>query len=213
MSLFIKGSLIGFLVAMPIGPIAILCIQRTLLRGQLSGIFTGLGVACADAVYGSVSAFGLSFVYNFIERQQLLIRVLGALLLLFIGIKTLMTKEFTSPSINVPLKTHDYKTSLFKSFSSAFFITLTNPLTLFLFTGILSWLNIDIDQETAFNSISLVFGIFLGSFAWFFILSTIVNMFKNKFSFSYLKWLNIISGLAIIIFAGLILVSIIFIQK
>jgi threonine/homoserine/homoserine lactone efflux protein len=213
MSLLLAGLLIGFSVAMPIGPIAILCIQRTLLRGQLSGILTGLGVSCADAVYGSVSAFGLSFVYNFIERQQLLIRVLGALLLLFIGIKTLLTKEFTSPTLNVPVKANDYKMSLFKSFSSAFFITLTNPLTLFLFTGILSWLNIDIDQETAFNSISLVFGIFLGSLAWFLILSSIISIFKNKFSFSYLKWLNIISGLAIIIFSGLILISIIFIKK
>ncbi|MDR3646851.1 MAG: LysE family transporter [Candidatus Babeliales bacterium] len=212
MSLFLAGVLIGFSVAVPVGPIGILCIQRTFLRGQLSGIFTGLGVACADAVYGSVAAFGLSFVYNFIEKQQLIIRILGALLLLIIGLKNLLTKEFKSPAINEPLKT-DYISNLFNSYSSAFFITLTNPLTLFLFTGILSWLNIDIDQETAFNSASLVFGIFLGSFLWFFILSSLVVMFKKRFSFSYLKWMNIISGLAIILFAVMILLSILFINK
>lgn len=211
MSLFLKGSLIGFLVAIPFGPIGILCIQRTLLKGHLAGIMTGLGVACADAVYGSVAAFGLSFVYNFIEKQQLLIRILGALLLLIIGFMTLFTKEFITPVINESKKNKEYnKTNLFYSFNSAFFITLTNPLTLFLFTGILSWMDIDIDQETMFNSLSLVFGIFLGSFVWFTTLSSIVSLFKNKFSFVYLKWMNILSGLAIIAFAILILASVIF---
>lgn len=207
MTFLLIGLLIGFLMAMPVGPVGILCIQRTIFNGQLSGILTGLGVACADVVYGSVAAFGLSFVYNFIERRQIIIKLIGAILLLIIGFKTLKTKKFKSE-----VSVDSDKLSLFNSFSSAFFITLTNPLTLFLFTGMLSWFEIDIDQATPFNSMTLVLGIFLGSFLWFLILSLIVNMLKRRFSFTYLKWMNNVSGSAIVLFSLLIFISIFFKQ-
>lgn len=196
MNLFITGCLIGFSVAIPIGPIGILCIQRTLLYTQLAGILTGLGVASADAIYGYIAAFGLSFIYNFINSQQFNIKMMGSLLMLFIGLKTVSMKNFGSNLIRLPSKV-----GYLRDYTSALILTLTNPMTLFLFTAIFSWFGIDIERESFNHCMLLVLGIFTGSFSWFLTLSTIVNLFRNKFSFLYLLWLNKISGISIIIFS------------
>lgn len=89
---FIKGLLIGFCIAAPVGPIGLLCIQRTLNYGRLSGLFTGLGAATADAFYGAIAAYGLTLVSNFLVGQQFWFKSVGGLFLLYLGYVTFISK-------------------------------------------------------------------------------------------------------------------------
>src|SRR5438477_6261314 len=91
-SFFARGLLIGFSIAATVGPMSVLCIQRTLNRGQLYGLVSGLGIATADGVYGSIAAFGLTLITNFLVSEQMWIHLIGGLFLIYLGIKTIITK-------------------------------------------------------------------------------------------------------------------------
>src|SRR5512136_2012742 len=92
LSLVLKGILIGFSIAAPVGPIGVLCIRRTLAEGRASGLVSGLGAASADAIYGCVAGFGLTFISNFLVSQQVWLRLLGGVFLCYLGFKTLLAK-------------------------------------------------------------------------------------------------------------------------
>src|SRR5262249_25510452 len=124
--LFLKGCIIGFSIAAPVGPIGVLCINRTLKAGLLAGLLSGLGAALADAFYGCIAGFGFVVVSNFLLSQQTLIRILGGLFLIYLGLKT-----FISKPINKSLQ--DKANTLWQDFISTFFLTLTNPATILAF--------------------------------------------------------------------------------
>jgi len=91
-SFLLKGLIIGFSIAAPVGPIGVLCIRRTLTGGRASGLVSGLGAASADAIYGCIAGFGLAFISNFMISQQAWLRLIGGLFLCYFGLKTLLTK-------------------------------------------------------------------------------------------------------------------------
>ena len=91
--LFFKGLVVGFLISTPVGPIGVLCIQRTLNKGRLHGIVSGLGAATADAIYGFVAAFGLTFVSNFLVKEQLWLRLVGGIFLCYMGVRVFLFKS------------------------------------------------------------------------------------------------------------------------
>src|SRR2546421_630761 len=92
LNFLLKGLLIGFSIAAPVGPIGVLCIQRTLDRGRVYGLVSGLGAATADGFYGVIAGFGLTFISSFLVSQQVVIRLVGGLFLLYLGLKTLLSK-------------------------------------------------------------------------------------------------------------------------
>src|SRR4030067_3601520 len=92
MVFLMKGILIGFSIAAPVGPIGVLCIRRTLAKGQLHGLVSGLGPATADAVYGCIAAFGLAFISDLLVQQQLGLRVVGGAFLCLLGVRTILAK-------------------------------------------------------------------------------------------------------------------------
>src|SRR3989442_11638170 len=89
---FLRGFLFGLSIAASVGPMSLLCIQRTLTKGQLYGLMSGLGVATADGVYDSIAGFGLTVITTFLVSQYIWIRVIGGVLLIYLNIKTLLTK-------------------------------------------------------------------------------------------------------------------------
>src|SRR5262245_29758963 len=121
-SFFIKGIILGFSIAAPVGPIGILCVRKTLQFGRLSGFFSGLGAAAADTVYGIIAAFGLTFISNLLLAGQFWLRLLGGLFLIYLGLKTFLSKP---PK---PENALSHKT-LVGDFVSTFFLTMTNPMT------------------------------------------------------------------------------------
>jgi len=195
---FLKGIAIGFLMAIPIGPIGIMCIRKTLTEGRLSGLIIGLGAATADLFYGCVAAFGLTVTSDTLTNQRIWIRIVGGALLFFLGIKT-----FRAHPKDPKVKTTG--SGRLRSYFTVVFLTLTNPLTIFAFIAVFAAFGLG-DGLSFFSAIVLVAGVFIGSCLWFFLLTSGTILFRKKLDLVGLKWVNKIAGILIII-SGLIAIG------
>ena len=203
--LFLKGLLIGFSIAAPVGPIGVLCIRRTLADGRAAGFVSGLGAATADAFYGSVAGFGLAFISGFLISQGTWLRLLGGVFLLYLGIKTALAR----PADPAPGEIAPPRASgLLGAYASTFFLTLTNPLTILSFAAIFAGLGIGSQPGGGFRSPALlVLGVFSGSGAWWFLLSGAASWMRGRLGGRGLQWVNRISGIVILAFGLAALVS------
>lgn len=197
--LFIKGVLIGFAIAAPVGPIGVLCIRRSVADGRIYGFVSGLGAATADAVYGAIAAFGLTVVSGFLVEQQAWLRLLGGLFLLYLGVRTFfaaVTDEVTSSR----------RETLWGAYGSTFVLTLTNPLTILSFAAIYSGLGLT-GQGGGLEAGVMVLGVFCGSATWWFFLSLTSGMFSTRVTPRSLRWINRLSGVIIVGFGMAALTS------
>jgi len=199
----LKGLLIGFSIAAPVGPIGILCIKRTLSSGRLMGLVSGLGAASADALYGCVAAFGLTFIANFLINQQLWLRLVGGLFLCYLGIKTFISNPSTEA-------VQPQQLTVLGAYGSTFFLTLTNPVTILSFAAIFAGLGLAEGGINYASAAAIVLGVFLGSAAWWFFLSGITSLFRERVSVNGLRWVNRISGLIILGFGITALITVLF---
>ena len=198
--LFIKGFIIGFSIAAPVGPIGILCIQRTLSGGNIQGLVTGLGAATADALYGFIAAFGLTFISNFLVDQSLWFRIIGGLFLCYLGIRAFF-KKTREQTVSLADST------VLSAYGTTFFLTLTNPMTILFFAGVFAGLGI-VSESIHYASAGLmVIGVFTGSGAWWLFLRNAPCIFRNKISESKLAIVNKISGIIIVAFGVAALIS------
>jgi threonine/homoserine/homoserine lactone efflux protein len=202
-SLFLRGLLIGFSIAAPVGPIGVLCIRRTLTDGRLSGLVSGLGAATADAIYGCVAGFSLTFISSFLVGQQLWLRLFGGLFLLYLGIKTLLSKPAEQAA-------KADGTGLLGAYASTFLLTVTNPLTILSFVAIFAGLGLANTSGSYVSALILVLGVFLGSALWWFLLVGGVGLFRTKFNTQGLLWVNRISGMIITVFGVIALAGLIY---
>ncbi len=203
--IFIQGLIIGFSIAAPVGPIGILCIRRTLAEGRQSGFVSGLGAATADAVYGCIAGFGLTFIATFLIEQSQWLRLIGGGFLLYLGIRTFLSRPSPVDNSSSSL---DGSVNLTGNYLSTFFLTLTNPLTILSFAAIFAGLGVGSTSSGDYASaVILVAGVFLGSGSWWFLLSGTVGLVRQRFNPNYLVWVNRISGLIIIIFGVVAIVS------
>ncbi len=127
---FIKGLILGFSIAAPVGPIGILCIRRTLQYGRLSGFCSGLGAAAADTFYGIIAAFGLTLISDFLLEKRIWLHLIGGLFLIYLGWRTFFSKP-VEKNQKIPHKTFT------SDFFSTFFLTISNPLTILAYIAIL----------------------------------------------------------------------------
>jgi threonine/homoserine/homoserine lactone efflux protein len=185
---FIKGFFIGLSIAAPVGPIGVLTIKRTLIEGRLSGFVTGMGAAFADAAYGAVAGFGLIAISSFLISQEFAIKLIGGLFLVYLGIKSFLSKPATKEA-TVASK------GLLNNFISTFFLTLTNPSTILSFIAIFAGLGLASSTADYSSSTAIVLGVFIGSALWWFILSSIVSYFRQKITPERLVWVNRLSGI------------------
>ena len=193
--LFLEGIIIGFAIAAPVGPIGVLCIRRTLAEGRASGFVSGLGAATADAVYGAIAAFGLTLVTDFLLGGASWLRLVGGAFLLFLGVKTF----FARPAERAA---EARGRGLLGAYASTFFLTLTNPTTILSFVAIFAGLGVGAASD-ALSAALLVLGVFLGSAAWWLVLSGGTGLFRSKLSTSGLRWVNRVSGTIIAAFGVL----------
>jgi len=197
---FLRGMIIGFSIAAPVGPIGILCIRRTLAEGPTSGLISGLGAATADAIYGFIAGFGLTVISNLLIRQQIWLRLLGGGFLCYLGMKTFFTGPL-EPSSSLKGK------GLIRVYISTFFLTLTNPMTILSFMAIFAGLGVGSMSRGYFPAGLLVAGVFIGSALWWLFLSNGVGLFGKKFNLAGLRWTNRISGIIITTFGVWALLS------
>jgi len=192
--IFLKGLAFGFILAATVGPMWILCLRRTLAFGAASGLASGLGIALADGLYGAVAAFGLTVISGFLLGHAFWIGLVGAAFLIYLGVKTLMSR----PS---ELQTETKDQGLLKDFLSTLALTLANPPTILAFAGIFAGLGlVSTADYTAAALITL--GVFLGSSCWWLMLACTAGSLRQRIGPKMIRSINVISGMSILGFAG-----------
>ena len=191
---FLKGLFIGFSIAAPVGPIGLLCIQRTITHGRKSGLVSGLGAATADGFYGLVAGLGLTAVSALLMSMQVWVRLVGGAFLLYLGVKTLLS----SPPANAATS---MRRGLLSDYISTVFLTLTNPMTILSFAAVFAGVGLLSSSRDFVSAIALVAGVVLGSSSWWLALSGGISFFKARFTERSLKIVNTLSGAILIVFA------------
>jgi len=184
----IRGLLTGLIIAAPVGPVNVLCIQRTIEKGWFSGIVSGLGAAAADTIYGSIAAFGITLVIDWLIREQFWIRLIGGFVLVGIGVWYYCKQPGSLQE--------DGRKSTHSDFVSTFLLTLTNPTTVLSFIAVLAVLGMS-ERRHWWMTLFLVAGIFTGSMTWWLILTGVVNRLRDKITDRTMRWMNRIAGMAI----------------
>jgi threonine/homoserine/homoserine lactone efflux protein len=198
LGLIFKGLVLGASIAAPVGPIGVLCIRRTLANGFRSGLVSGLGAATADAIYGTIAAAGLTLVADFLVRQQVWLGLLGGGLLIYLGIKTLQTAPHSAESAAG-------KDSTGGNYFSTLLLTLSNPMTIFMFAAIFGGMSVQTGAVYRFNAFLLVLGVFSGSALWWLSLSAAVTLLREKVNARLMVWVNRLAGAVITGFGALVL--------
>jgi threonine/homoserine/homoserine lactone efflux protein len=171
--------------------------------GNLQGLVTGLGAATADALYGFIAAFGLTFISNFLVDQSIWFRLIGGLFLCYLGVRAFLKKP-QEQTVSVANSTN------LSAYGTTFFLTLTNPMTILFFAGIFAGLGV-VSQSIHYASAGLmVIGVFTGSAAWWLLLSGATGIFRNKINESKLALVNKISGFVILAFGMAAILSTVF---
>jgi threonine/homoserine/homoserine lactone efflux protein len=186
--LIFKGLMAGLAIAAPVGPVNVLCASRTLSKGRASGLLSGFGAASADALYGAIAGFSITFVINFLVREQFWIRTVGGILLVGIGIV-----YFQKPCTPIRKETNE---SSHSDYVSTFLLTLTNPTTVLSYLAVLAAMGMAEPRNWWLNFL-LVGGIFFGSMSWWVILVMLVDRLRDRFNEAAECWMNRIAGVAI----------------
>src|SRR5512135_1241065 len=196
--LVLKGLMIGFSIAAPVGPIGVLCIRRTLAEGRAYGLISGLGAATADGFYGTLAALGLTLVSAFLIDQANWLRLIGGAYLCYLGVKTFRSRPAERAA-------EARGRGLLGAYTSTLFLTLTNPLTIFAFAAIFAGVGAEAAAGNTSGALNVVLGVFLGSAAWWLILVTLTSLFRARLTTTGRVWVNRVSGLVVLGFGVVIL--------
>ncbi len=202
-NLFVHGIVIGIALAAPVGPIAFVCIQRSIAHGRLHGIIAGLGIATADAFYAAVTAFGLALISDFLLARQWFFRLFGGLALIAVGLKIF----FAPPP---EMKVQADGGSLLSDYSTMLALTLANPLTILFFAIIIPGFGAVISGATWINPALFVIGVFAGEMAWWVILCGSIGSMRSYLTQERLHTINRLAGLVIAAF-GVVLIASLFV--
>ncbi len=193
MSFLLKGFIMGFSIAAPVGPIGVLCIRTTLAQGRAAGFVSGLGAATADAVYGAVAGFGLTLVSSLLIGHQGWLRAAGGLFLVYLGVRAFAA---------APVEAGPSRAGrgLLRSYASTFLLTLANPMTILSFAAIFAGLGLADAAGSHAAAGALVAGVFLGSAAWWLILSGVTAIARSRIGPDGMRCVNRLSGSVIACF-------------
>lgn len=193
----LMGMIAGFSVSVPLGPAGLFCIQRTLSKGQRSGLVAGIGAAASDVIYASLAILSLSFISNLIETNKNLLFFVSGIALMIIGIAI-----FSSNPIKQLRQNRESK-KFWEDFLTGFIMSFTNPGCLFLIIGVFAFLGTSVDKSSGSFIISaILLGVFLGATLWWFLLSTFVSLFRKRFRLRQLWYINRVAGIAIMLLGG-----------
>ena len=191
------GIVIGLMVAVPVGPLGLLCVNRALSQGPLYGLFSGMGVATADALAAGITALGMTLVSDFLIDHQMFLRAVGGLFLCYLGVKIYQTEPAT------PATAGDVG-GLARAYATTFLLTVSSPVTLLSFVAIYAGWGIRSLSGRYFAAALLAGGVFAGSVLWWLALEIALVLFRDRFSHGALGWIHRISG-AVITLAGIVI--------
>lgn len=190
---FLNGILIGVLVSIPLGPIGVLIIQRTMNKGRISGFASGMGAAFSDIIYAIIAGFSISYIIDFVKEQQSWIQLLGSLIMIAFGYFIFQS----NPAIQLRKAQKQSSTgTFFQDMATAFGLTISNPLLIFVFIGVFAGFKVMRGGGISEPLIVLP-GIFIGASMWWFTLTSIVSLFRKRINLRGLWRLNKITGIII----------------
>lgn len=191
-----RGVAIGVLVSAPMGPVGILCIQRTLDKGRRTGLYTGVGAAISDLIYCLLTGFGLSFIEEFLEKNQNIIQLLGSAVLIGFGVylfKKNPARDLKTPTLQ--------EVSTKKNILGGFLFTFSNPLILFLIIGLFARFNFLVPEIKFYNYVVGYIAIFAGALGWWWVVTFFIDKVRAHFNLRSMWLINRIIGGIIMLFA------------
>lgn len=205
LNFFLKGMIVGLIIAVPAGPVGVLCIRRTIFHGRLAGFVSGLGAASADAVFGIIAAFGLTVVSELLLDYQDWLRIGGAAFLFCIGLSAVRADPLGGT------QSQRDPESLLADFASTFALTITNPITIIAFLAIFAGIGFAGSNATVGGASVLVAGVWAGSLLWWAALAFGAGMLRLSFRRNHLVWINRGSG-GILMLSGAVLLGSVLVQ-
>jgi len=205
--LFVKAVAMGFCIAAPVGAIGMLCIQRSLSRGFFSGFATGMGAACADAVYGLLGALGVAGIVAALPMLTLVLKAAGGTFLVWMA-WTIAREAPAAPAAGQDTM----RVPVTRDFVTTFALTLSNPLTIFSFIAAFAALGpLNASQGapaamSGFTVVPMVTGVFAGSAVWWLFLSVVTSALRTKLPLAFTRGISVFSAVAIAAF-GLVQVA------
>lgn len=198
----LKGFLVGICASAPMGPIAILVVQKTLSKGQRAGFFTGLGASVVDTIYALIAIFALAFAQSFIHAHENIIYLAGGTILVGIGLSMALSNPFRRR------KKAEEKKSSFSStdFLQAIAMGVSNPMAIFVIFALFGFVGITNDDPTSWNVAPIILSVSAGTVCYWLFLSWALSHFRDKFSLRTILWLSRVMG-AIVVIIGLVLVG------
>lgn len=201
--LVLKGMLLGLAVSMPLGPVGIIIINRTIKRGMISGFFSGLGLATADSFLALVAGVGFTVIISFIKEQRFILSIIAGLIIIGVGLKVLLS----NPVKDIRNQEKNDK-SLWRDYYSVFVLSISNPYTIFIYVAFFSGVHINGNVNPDLVPFFLIPGILIGTISWWFFLSYFVSRFKKKIRLRLMVKLTRIAGIAIIVIGIIVLLSV-----
>lgn len=204
LDLLVKGFVVGVVVSAPLGPVGVLCIQRTLNKGRWYGFVTGLGAALSDIGYALLTGYGMSFMDEFLTRNQLLLQVVGSVMLFVFGVYTFRSNPVQSirPVSTTP-------GTYLHNFVTAFFVTLSNPLIIFLFIGLFARVSFVMPGSPLGFQLVGYWAILAGAVTWWLLLTYFVNKVRTQFNLRGIWVLNRVIGVIVMVMSvgGLVMAA------
>lgn len=191
-----EGFIIGIAVSIPLGPLGMLCIQRTVNKTWKSGFISGLGIATSDTFYAIVAGFSLTIIIDFIRQYETYFKILGAFMVIFLGLYIF----FSNPAKDIQ-KFKRKGNSYFQDYLTAVLLTLSNPMAVFVFLAIFTSYSVVLQLSQLLDTFLIIPGIYLGGSTWWFGLTGLAYLFKHKLTINTLWWANKIIGIGVILFA------------
>ena len=206
LEIIIKGMVIGIVASAPMGPVGVLCVQRTLNKGRAYGLVTGVGAALSDILYALLTGYGLSFLYVILDNRTALfwMQIIGAVVMFVFGIHTFRTNPMQNTR-NVSRN----KSNLLHNGITGFFITLSNPLIILLFLALFTPFNFMLPEQSLFMQCLGYLSIFAGAMLWWLLITYIVNKLRARFDVRGIWIINRVIGATVMIgsLAGAILIA------
>lgn len=200
--MLLKGIVMGLAVSMPLGPIGIILVNRTIKRGALSGFFSGLGIASADTIMSFVAAIGFSFIIGFIIEERFIVSLVAGIIMIVIG-----AKVFLSNPVKDLRNKEKANKSLWRDYYSVLALSLSNPYSIFIFVAFFTGMNFTADMKSEMVPFFFVPGVFIGAISWWIFLSYFVSRFKSKIRLRGIVRVNKVAGIVIVIIGIVVLLS------
>lgn len=204
LDIIVKGMIVGIICSAPMGPVGVLCVQRTLNKGRWYGFVTGIGATLSDLIYALLTGFGMSFVMELIDNPQnkFCLQIFGSILLFIFGVYCFRS----DPRKNIYHKSKNQKGTLTHNLITAFIVTISNPLIIFLFLATFAQFAFIIPDHPLEMSLGYL-SIAAGALLWWYGLTWLIDKVRAYFTMSAIVIINRIIGTIVMVFSTAIFIG------